>query len=126
VLLLPFDYGDQGQQGFVFTVFVHKTGIDRHVLFRAIHDPDTKTVVAVAPNQKRSDGSPIFYGWASANAGRLIYAHVDGDLVAFHLAPRMVKAVGVDTESPFAVLFPTAAIERMARAYGWKTVTAGA
>lgn len=120
MLLVPFEYANREHQNYVFPVFVHKTGVDRRVLFRAVHDPDTKTVVAVAPTQKRPDGSTLFYGFACANAGRLIYAHVDGELTAFPVAPRMVKAVGIDTEKPFFVLFPTAATERMAEVYGWQ------
>jgi hypothetical protein len=61
--------------------------------------------VAEAPTQRRSNGSPILYGWAGRHGDHLIYCYVRHDLREFPVIPALLEQLAFEGDIP--VMFPT-------------------
>jgi len=111
-------YIASSDERFVFTSFCLQTGVLATELHDLLH-ASAKLMVALAPHEKRADGSDLLYGWAGRVGDELVYAYVKHDVRKFPVIPRLMEALGFDTKKPLVVRFNSLAMRTVVAAFRW-------
>jgi hypothetical protein len=109
VVIRPYIHASPDQR-FVFSSFCLQTGVRKDGLLECVEDGGT-IMVAMAPHEKRDDGSDLLYGWAGSMGGELVYAYVKHDVRNFPVIPRLIESLDIDR--PIVIRFDSVAIRTM-------------